>query len=61
MKIAWLGQQKATAWQKAYAEMRAKYAGLLPAPPDKDATAEAPMPAPPATKQVPAPSGEGPL
>jgi hypothetical protein len=58
VKIAWLGEQKATAWQKAYAEMRAKYILLLPAPSDKDAT-QAPLPPP--KKQVPAPSGEGPL
>ena len=61
VKTAWLGEQKATAWQKAYAEMRAKYAVLLPAPPDKDATAQAPTPVPPKPKNVPAPSGEGPL
>jgi len=61
VKTAWLGEQKATAWQKAYAEMRAKYAVLLPAPPDKDATAQAPMPAPPKPKEALAPSGEGPL
>ena len=61
VKTAWLGEQKATAWQKAYAEMRAKYAVLLPAPPDKDATAQAPTPVPPKPKNVPTPSGEGPL
>ena len=58
VKIAWLGEQKATAWQKAYKEMRAKYSVLLPAPPDKNASQ---APTPPAKKQVPAPSGEGPL
>jgi len=58
VKTAWLGEQKATAWQKAYAEMRAKYTVLVPAPSDKDA-AEAPVPPP--KKQVPTPSGEGPL
>ncbi len=57
-KIAWLGEQKATAWKKAYKEMRAKYAVLLPGPSDKEA-AQAPAPLP--KKQVPAPSGEGPL
>jgi peptidyl-prolyl cis-trans isomerase C len=57
VKTAWLGEQKATAWQKAYAEMRAKYTVLLPAPPDKDA-AQAPVLSP--KKQAPAPSGEGP-
>ena len=58
VKTAWLGEQKATAWQKAYAEMRAKYTVLLPAPPDKEA---AQAPTPPPKKQVPVPSGEGPL
>jgi peptidyl-prolyl cis-trans isomerase C len=58
VKAAWLGEQKATAWQKAYAEMRAKYVVLLPVPSDKEA-AQAPVPPP--KKQVPAPSGEGPL
>ena len=33
VKIAWLGEQKALAWQKAYKEMRAKYTVLLPPPP----------------------------
>lgn len=61
VKTAWLGKQKSTAWQKAYAELRAKYTVLLPAPPSKDATAKAPAAAPPVKKQVPAPSGEGPL
>ncbi len=34
VKTAWLGQQKALAWQKAYDAMRAKYVVLLPKPPD---------------------------
>ena len=58
VKTAWLGEQKATAWQKAYAEMRAKYSVLLPAPPEKGAI-EAPVPPP--KKQVPAASNEAPL
>jgi hypothetical protein len=58
VKTAWLGEQKAQAWQKAYAEMRAKYTVLLPAPPDKEA-AQVPAPAP--KKQIPTSSGEGPL
>jgi peptidyl-prolyl cis-trans isomerase C len=58
VKTAWLGEQKATAWQKAYTTMRAKYTVLLPAPPSKG-SAQEPAPTPPATKQVPAPSGEG--
>ena len=31
VKTAWLGEQKALAWDKAYKEMRAKYTVLLPA------------------------------
>jgi peptidyl-prolyl cis-trans isomerase C len=58
VKTAWLGEQKQKAWQKAYAEMRSKYTVLLPGPSDKEA-AQAPVPPP--KKQVPAPSGEGPL
>ncbi|HXJ34087.1 MAG TPA: peptidylprolyl isomerase [Candidatus Eisenbacteria bacterium] len=56
VKTAWLSQQKAEAWQKAYDAMRAKYAVLLPAPP---AGESAPPASPPAT-DIPAPSGEGP-
>jgi len=33
VKTAWLTEQKALAWQKAYKEMRARYTVLLPAPP----------------------------
>jgi len=58
VKTAWLGEQKQQAWQKAYQEMRAKYTVLLPSPSDKQATQ---APVPPPTKQVPAPSSEGPL
>ena len=58
VKTTWLGVQKQQAWQKAYRDMRAKYNVLVPAPSDKEA-AQAPVP--PATKQVPAPSAEGPL
>jgi peptidyl-prolyl cis-trans isomerase C len=58
VKIAWLNEQKATAWRKAYAEMRAKYTVLLPAPPDKDTLQR---PSPPPKKEVPTSSGEGPL
>ena len=57
-KTVWLGEQKQQAWAKAYKEMRDKYAVLLPAPPEKGAP-EPPAPTP--KKQVPAPSGEGPL
>jgi hypothetical protein len=58
VKTAWLAEQKKQAWQKAYTEMRAKYIVMLPGPSDEDA-AQAPVPPP--KKQVPAPSGEGPL
>jgi parvulin-like peptidyl-prolyl isomerase len=34
VKTAWLGEQKAIAWDKAYKAMRAKYTVLLPAPPE---------------------------
>jgi parvulin-like peptidyl-prolyl isomerase len=33
VKTAWLGDQKAQSWSKAYDDMRAKYTVLLPAPP----------------------------
>jgi hypothetical protein len=56
VKTAWLGEQKATAWQKAYAEMRAKYVVLLPGPSEKE---NAQAVAPPPKKQAPDPSGEG--
>jgi peptidyl-prolyl cis-trans isomerase C len=58
VKIAWLGEQKRRAWDKAYKEMRAKYTVLLPAPPSNKS---AQAPAPPSKKQVPTLSGEGPL
>ena len=60
VKTAWLGEQKKQAWDKAYAEMRAKYTVLLPAPPSNDA-AQTPAQAPAPKKEVPGPSGEGPL
>ena len=34
VRAAWLGEQKALAWQKAYEAMRTKYTVLLPSPPD---------------------------
>ncbi len=58
VKTAWLGEQKTQAWQKAYQAMRAKYTVLLPAPSGKETE---PAPTPPPKKEVPAPSGEGPL
>jgi peptidyl-prolyl cis-trans isomerase C len=57
VKVAWLNDQKEQAWRKAYKEMRANYAVLLPRPPD-DQSARAS--APPPRKEIPAPSGEGP-
>jgi peptidyl-prolyl cis-trans isomerase C len=60
VKTAWLGEQKRQAWEKSYAEMRAKYTVLLPAPPSGDA-AQAPASAPAPKKDVPTPSGEAPL
>jgi peptidyl-prolyl cis-trans isomerase C len=56
VKTAWLGEQKAQAWEKAYKEMRAKYTVLLPTPPDKE-SARAPTPAP--RKEISTPSGDG--
>jgi len=53
VKIAWLAEQKAQAWDKAYKEMRAKYEVLLPAPPE---TASA---APPFKKARDAAPGSG--
>lgn len=46
VKTAWLGEQKALAWGKAYREMRAKYAVLLPVPLE-GANATPPSPTPP--------------
>lgn len=42
VKTAWLGEQKALAWGKAYKEMRAKYTVLLPAPPDNASATASP-------------------
>lgn len=58
VKTAWLGEQKALAWKKAYKEMRAKYTVLLPAPPDMKSPAP---PTPPAPTRIPTSSGEGAL
>jgi peptidyl-prolyl cis-trans isomerase C len=38
VKMAWLAEQKAQAWQKAYQDMRAKYMVLLPAPAENAST-----------------------
>jgi len=45
VKTAWLGEQKAAAWKKAYDDMRAKYTVLMPVPRDGAGT--------PALGQVP--------
>jgi hypothetical protein len=37
VRIAWLGEQKAQAWQNAYKKMRANYTVLLPGPPASSA------------------------
>ncbi len=55
VKTAWLAEQKAQAWEKAYEQMRAKYTVLLPAPPEGGDVASPE----PATK-APAPSDGGP-
>jgi peptidyl-prolyl cis-trans isomerase C len=57
IKTAWLADQKQRAWDKAYAEMRAKYAVFLPSQPE---TQSATPPAPPSKKEIPTLSGEGP-
>jgi peptidyl-prolyl cis-trans isomerase C len=57
VKTAWLSEQKALAWDKAYKEMRAKYTVLVPAPP-ASTNAVAPA-APNARAAVSAPSSEG--
>jgi peptidyl-prolyl cis-trans isomerase C len=57
VKTAWLAEQKAMAWDKAYKEMRAKYTVLLPAPPaSTNAVAST---APNARAAVSASSGKG--
>jgi hypothetical protein len=37
VRTAWLGEQKALAWEKSYREMRAGYTVLLPGPPGSSA------------------------
>jgi peptidyl-prolyl cis-trans isomerase C len=41
VKTAWLSEQKALAWEKAYQDMRAKYTVLLPKPPENASAAAA--------------------
>jgi peptidyl-prolyl cis-trans isomerase C len=52
VKTAWLGEQKALAWDKAYKGMRARYSVLLPAPPESSAASS-----PSQMTKGPAPSG----
>jgi len=54
VKTAWLGEQKALAWEKAYKEMRARYTVLLPAPPEESTPPLAPQ------REIPGSSGEAP-
>ena len=54
VRTAWLGEQKALAWEKAYKEMRAKYTVLLPAPPESTA-------APSSSQVTKAPEPSGPV
>jgi parvulin-like peptidyl-prolyl isomerase len=60
VKSAWLHDQKARAWDKAYTDMRARYTVLLPAAPDEAALAAAaaraqtqPQPSPGGAQVVP--------
>lgn len=55
VKMAWLAEQKAQAWQKSYRDMRAKYTVLLPAPAENQ-PGNGDMSQ---RKQSPASSGEG--
>jgi hypothetical protein len=57
VRTAWLGEQKALAWEKAYKDMRARYTVLLPGPPDERST---PVPTPPPRREIPPLSGEVP-
>jgi len=50
VKTAWLGTQKAQAWQKAYDEMRAKYTVVLPLFPEEAIEIAQPATAPSATE-----------
>jgi hypothetical protein len=59
VKTAWLAEQKADAWQKAYASMRAKYTLMLPA--SLGDAASGPAATNPRRKEGPSSSGEAPL
>jgi len=58
VKKAWLSEQKAMTWEKAYKDMRAKYTVLIPGPPDAETVAR--IAAMPRRKEIPTSSGEGP-
>jgi hypothetical protein len=58
VRTAWLGEQKREAWEKAYAEMRAKYTVLLPVPPSEEAEQTS---APPPKQQIPTSPDAAPL
>jgi len=57
VKTAWLTDRKQRAWDKAYAEMRAKYTVFLPTQADRQSANST---ASPSKKEIPTPSGEGP-
>jgi len=57
VRTTWLSAQKASAWEKAYKDMRAKYVVMLPAPPDTQAGAR--IAATPRRREIPGSSGEG--
>jgi parvulin-like peptidyl-prolyl isomerase len=42
VKTAWLGEQKALAWEKAYQDLRTQYTVFLPKPPENGSAAAAP-------------------
>jgi peptidyl-prolyl cis-trans isomerase C len=57
VKTAWLSAQKASAWEEAYKDMRAKYVVMLPAPADTQPTAR--IAATPRPKENRGSAGEG--
>ena len=59
VRSAWLSDQKALAWEKAYKDMRSRYTVLLPAPPDAQASPR--VAATPRPKEIPGSPGESPL
>ena len=57
VRSAWLNEQKAGAWEKAYKDLRKKYTVVLSAPPGSALAGDA---GPPAAKQAPAPTAAAP-